>query len=95
MKSNEDYSMAVYLRRRLRDILNDEQRDIKLQNYFCSFILPYWDSILKVIQKKIINTFLSNIFNIPEPKIEKYLNALDSFKNATNLREECLNIKVE
>lgn len=91
---DDDYSMKGYLRTRYKQILKDKQRGEKIQNYLCSFILVYWNSIVRNTQKD-IDIFLSEIFNVPKQKIEKYLFALEHFKNKTNSRDECLSIKIK
>ncbi|MCL9821917.1 hypothetical protein NCR96_09260 [Helicobacter sp. 14348-15] len=91
---DNDYSMKGYLRARYKQILKDKQRDERIQDYLCSFVLAYWDSIVRNTQKD-IDIFLSEIFDVPKQKIEQYLVALERFKNKINTRDECLRVKIE
>lgn len=93
MNLNDDCSMDSYLRTRFHKILKDKERDKNIQNYLCSFVLVYWDSIVRIFKKDMV-IFLSEIFGISKQKMQKYLTALESFKNATNLRNECLSVKI-
>ncbi|TLD83946.1 hypothetical protein LS70_003820 [Helicobacter sp. MIT 11-5569] len=93
MSCEDSYAIESYLRTRFYVILKDKQRDEKLQEYLCSFVLVYWDSIVKTYSKDIV-TFLSRVFGVSIEMIKIYLEALEEYKNVPDARNACLSVKI-
>ncbi|EAH5172495.1 hypothetical protein FID29_07075 [Campylobacter coli] len=98
MQYIKSYDFAHYTTRINHFLQRKDRQNIKvLQDFFCSFILYYWDGIVllcKQEKKESIEHFLSEIFSLEMNDINLILSQLGQFKNSTNKRLECLGVKL-
>ncbi|EAJ1254817.1 hypothetical protein DR740_07840 [Campylobacter lari] len=98
MQYVKSYDFAHYTTRINNFLQRKDKQDIKvLQDFFCSFILYYWDGIILLCeqeQKESIEHFLSEICSLEVNDINSILSQLGQFKNSTTKRLECLDVKL-
>ncbi|EPX1914173.1 hypothetical protein ACWXJO_000598 [Campylobacter jejuni] len=98
MEYVKSHDFAYYTTRINYFLQRKDRQDIKvMQNFFCSFILYYWDNIVllsKQKNKESVEYFLSEIFSLEVNDINLILSQLGQFKNSTNKRLECLDVKL-
>ncbi|EIX0880308.1 hypothetical protein MJJ86_001862, partial [Campylobacter coli] len=92
MEYVKSYDFAYYTTRINHFLQRKDRQNIKvLQDFFCSFILYYWDNIVllcKQENKESVEYFLSEIFSLEMNDINLILSQLGQFKNSTNKRLE-------
>ncbi|EGT0749413.1 hypothetical protein JTL19_03675 [Campylobacter coli] len=98
MQCIKSYDFAYYTTRIDDFVQRKDRQDIKvIQDFFCSFILYYWDNIVLLSEqenKESVEYFLSEICSLKIDDINLILSQLGQFKNSTTKRLECLDVKL-